>query len=178
MVLVFKKNLERKPLKTQEEFVEQLKNTNNKIVPFGSYSKSRDKMSFKCLICGRTWEARIDHVLYDDSGCPHCKISKGERKVEQYLKNNNMKYHKQHTFEDCKDISYLPFDFYLPDHNMCIEYDGEQHVRPAFGEKSFYKTILHDGMKNNYCKWNNINLIRIPHTDFDKIEIILDKFIK
>ena len=172
------KKLERQVSKTQSEFVEQLKNTNNKIIPLGSYTKGRDKMIFKCLICGKTWKARIDHVLYGESGCPHCRISKGEQKVEQYLKNYNIKYYKQYTFEDCKDTSYLPFDFYLPDYNICIEYDGEQHIRPAFGEKSFYKTILHDGMKNNYCKWNNINLIRIPHTDFDKIEIILNKFIK
>lgn len=172
------KKLERKPLKTQEEFVEQLKNINDKIIPFGTYTKGRDKMIFKCLICEKTWEARIDHVLQGESGCPHCRISKGEQKVEQYLKNNNIEYNKQYIFKDCKDKLYLPFDFYLPNHNICIEYDGEQHVRPAFGEKAFYKTVLHDGMKNNYCKWNNINLIRIPHTDFDNIEIILDKFIK
>lgn len=172
------KSLERKPLKSQEEFIEQLKNTNENIIPLGTYTKGRDKMIFKCLICQKTWKARIDHVLLGDSGCPHCNISKGEQRVEQYLKENKIEYNKQHTFKDCKDILCLPFDFYLPNYNTCIEYDGEQHVRPAFGEKSFYKTLLHDAMKNNYCKWNNINLIRIPHTDFDKIESILNKFIK
>lgn len=87
----------------------------------------------------KTWEARINHVMYGDSGCPHCKTSKGERRVEQYLKENNIEYNKQYKFKDCKDIRCLPFDFYLPNHNTCIEYDGEQHVRPAFGEDSFIK---------------------------------------
>lgn len=171
------KNLERKPLKSQEKFVEQLKKTNNNIIPLGKYTKGKDKMIFKCLICKKTWEARTNHVMHGDSGCPHCKTSKGERRVEQYLKENNIEYNKQYKFKDCKDIRCLPFDFYLPNHNTCIEYDGEQYVKPAFGEDSFYKTLLHDAMKNNYCKWNNINLIRIPYTDFDKIETILNKFI-
>ncbi len=172
------KNLERKPLKTQEEFVEQLKKTNDNIIPLGTYTRGKDKMTFKCLICQKTWESRTEHVVFGDSGCPHCKTSKGEQRVERYLSENKIDYNKQHIFKDCKDKSYLPFDFYLPNYNTCIEYDGEQHIRPAFGEERFYKTVLHDTMKNNYCRLNNINLIRIPHTDFDKIEAILNKFIK
>lgn len=171
------KNLERKPLKTQEEFIEQLKNVNDNIIPLGTYTKFSDKMEFNCLVCGNSWKAKISHVILGESGCPHCKISKGEQKVENYLKNNNIKYIKQYTFNDCRDKLPLPFDFYLPCFNICIEYDGEQHVRPAFGEKSFLKTIAHDEIKNNYCKSNNIKLIRIPHTDFNNVEIILDKFI-
>lgn len=172
------KMIERSPKKTQDEFINELMKINDKIIPLGVYTKGTDKMNFKCSICGNIWKAKIGHVLLGESGCPHCRKSKGEQRVERYLKNNNIEYITQYTFEDCKDISYLPFDFYLPKYNVCIEYDGEQHTRPAFGEKSFVKTILHDGMKNNYCKWNNINLIRIPHTDFNKIEIILNKLVE
>lgn len=172
------KNLERKPLKSQEEFIKQLNMVNDKIIPLDTYIKGRNKMNFKCLICGKTWSTRVDHILFDKSGCPYCKKSKGEQRVEQYLIEHNINYDKQHRFSDCKDKRGLPFDFYLPDYNSCIEFDGEQHERPAYGEKSFLQTILHDAMKNNYCKWNNINLIRISHTDFDNIEIILDNFIK
>lgn len=167
----------RQPKKTQEEFIKELKKINNKIIPLDIYTKGRDKMNFKCLICNTIWNSRIDHILHGDSGCPHCNISKGENKIKNFLIENNIKYMQQYRFDDCKDINHLPFDFYLPDYNTCIEFDGEQHVRPAFGEASFYKTVLHDGMKNNYCKWNNINLIRIPHTNFDNIEKILYKFI-
>lgn len=30
----------------------------------------------------------------------------------------------QHKFKNCRDIRPLPFDFYLPKLNTCIEYDG------------------------------------------------------
>lgn len=167
----------REPKKTQEQFIEELKKTNNKIIPLDTYTKGSDKMDFKCLICDTVWNSRIDHILHGDSGCLHCNISKGENKIKNFLLNNNIEYIQQYKFDDCRDILPLPFDFYLPKYNTCIEFDGEQHIRPAFGERSFYRTVLHDGMKNNYCKWNNINLIRIPHTDFDNIEKILYKFI-
>lgn len=172
------KQIERQPKKTQEQFIQELNKVCTTIIPLGEYTKGYDKIEFKCTVCNNKWKARIDHVLYGDSGCPYCKKSKGEQKIENFLKKNHIQYIHQYRFDDCKDILPLPFDFYLPDCNTCIEFDGEQHMRPAFGEKTFYKTVLHDKMKDNYCKWNNINLIRIPHTDFNNIEMILDQFIK
>jgi len=64
----------------------------------------------------------------------------------------------------------LPFDFYLPEVNTCIEYDGEQHYKPyRFSQDEKYikkleKTKQHDLIKNLYCKENGIRLIRIPYT--------------
>ena len=172
------KMVERKPTMTQEDFLEKLKMITDTIVPLDTYVKNSEKMKFKCLVCGKIWTTQTGHVLHGESGCPYCRVSNGEKKVEKFLLDNRINYIKEAKFEDCKDKLCLPFDFYLPDYNVCIEYDGEQHVRPAFGEKPFIMTVLHDAMKNNYCKWNNINLIRIPHTDFDNIEVILTEFIK
>lgn len=58
-----------------------------------------------------------------------------------------------------------------------IEYDGEQHYWAVFGEKSFQNTLKHDEIKNNYCKENNIPLLRIPYWEKDNIEVIIDNFI-
>lgn len=69
----------------------------------------------------------------------------------------------------------LPFDFYLPELNICIEYDGEQHFKENrhFGGKEYLeKTKYHDQIKNEYCKNNNIKLIRIKYCDNIKEKLL------
>lgn len=107
--------------------------------------------------------------------CDRCnqKTSVGEVAIINILDKYNIDYIFQKRFKDCKDKKPLPFDFYLPEYNTCIEFDGQGHFEPAFGNKSFFSTILHDGMKNNYCLWNNIRLIRIPYWEGHNIEEIL-----
>lgn len=91
--------------------------------------------------------------------------------IKKWLDSHNVKYVVQKRFKGCKDKRTLPFDFYLPERNTCIEYDGEQHYRPVrFGgisvddsDKRFEYVKYHDEIKNNYCKSNNIKLIRIPY---------------
>lgn len=80
-----------------------------------------------------------------------------------------------------KDIKTLPFDFYLPKYNCCIEYDGQQHFKPngfSSGYEYFVKTVEHDRMKDQYCKDNNILLIRIRYDENAEIENILSNILK
>ena len=107
-------------------------------------------------------------------GCIFCGESKGERKVRFFLKNYNINYEKEKRFDDCKYKKSLPFDFYLPQYNLCIEYDGEQHFTPkTFGGKiskeKLYKQFKlcqkRDAIKNNYCKQKGINLLRIKYNE-------------
>jgi len=75
----------------------------------------------------------------------------------------------------------LPFDFHLPEYNIYIEYDGEQHFKRYKFEKddnNLNIRKLRDQIKTDYCKNNNIKLIRIKYTDFKKIESILNKNFK
>ena len=77
-----------------------------------------------------------------------------------------------------KKIKPLPFDFYLPNYNICIEYDGEQHFKPIKyfgGQKAFQSQQQKDEIKNKYCQDNKIKLIRISYMDYDNIEKILNK---
>ena len=108
--------------------------------------------------------------------CPSCGNNyKGEIKVKKILDSYNIVSIQQYKFKDCKDIRELPFDFYLPDYDVLIEYDGIQHfdIERAFKKDKFWDTVIHDAMKNSYCKDNNIKLIRIPYWEFDNIENIL-----
>ncbi|WP_404303528.1 hypothetical protein [Paenibacillus sp. DP01] len=89
----------------------------------------------------------------------------------------------QKRFEGCRNKLPLPFDFtvYSRVGAVAIEYDGEQHTRPvdfagkgmAYAQRLFAETQRNDRIKTDYCLANGIPLIRINHTEFDRIEEIL-----
>lgn len=129
---------------------------------------------FKCK-CGNNTEASIGNVLRGHTlSCGCKKSSKWEEFIAKCLDSMNINFIQQYTFADCLNIQKnhaLPFDFYLPDYNIAIEYDGEQHVKPIDmygGEEKFKIQKRNDGIKDNYCLSNGINLIRIPHTYKEK----------
>ena len=118
------------------------------------------------------------------SGCPQCQKSKGENEVKRFLNQNNIEYASQMEFPKMPRIRRrLSFDFYLPDFNLCIEYNGHQHYRPVnFGgisdkkaQKKYDAQIHRDQIKRDFCNKNNIKLIEIPYWNFDNIEEILER---
>ena len=171
--------------KTLESFQQELneKNLNIKILMFNNYSD----IDVECSKCGYQWNTYGTNLL-GGHACPICKASTGERKVEWFLKKYKYKYIAQYSYNNCRDILPLPFDFYLPEYNILIEIDGEQHYRPiSFGCKdkdkildNFYKQLNHDKIKNEYCKRNNIPLIRIPYYEIqdDNLEYFLFDMLK
>ena len=107
---------------------------------------------------------QIPHSHLKGSGCPQCNESKGEQKIKEFLEKYNIIFFKQYKFDDCKNIKILKFDFYIPLLNLCIEFDGLQHFKPIeyFGGINTYEKIkINDNIKNDYCKNNNIKLLRI-----------------
>ena len=94
-------------------------------------------------------------------------------KIANILKELNINFYSEYRFKDCKDIRPLSFDFYLPDYNLCIEYDGEQHnkIIKYWGDSDGLKDRQKkDNIKNDFCKKNNIKLIRISYLEKDKID--------
>lgn len=154
-----------------------------------------DGLIYIKYICKKHPEAGIQKMRKGNmnreniQGCPYCfdtkkfKFSKGEKRVKEVLENLDIKYLPQYTFDDCRDINILPFDFYLYNLNVCIEYDGEHHFYPVTfngisleeAEEKYLITIKHDKIKNEYCKKHNIKLIRISYYDFKNIEEIIRK---
>lgn len=125
------------------------------------------KYDIICPIHG-VFNQKLKNHLYQGQGCPRCKDSRGEIEINKWLINNNIIFIPQKRFDDCRDILPLPFDFYLPDYNICIEYDGEQHYRPVNrfgGDDKFLKVKKRDKIKTNYCMINNITLFRIKYDD-------------
>lgn len=158
-----------------------------KILNDGKYS--RPSILFLCE-CGNYFETSISSFRYGKQKCDNCSkiLSKYENKIIKFLNENNIKYEKEKRFKDCRNILPLPFDFYLKHKNILIEVDGEGHYFPCYfnncskkqAEKSYELIKINDNIKNNYCKKNNIELIRIPYWEFDNNNyenILLNKII-
>lgn len=102
-------------------------------------------------------------------------FSKGEKLIWNWLRQHTIEFEFQKRFGDCKDKLPLPFDFYLPKYNLCIEYQGSQHYDPGFyirkkksyeeGMKKYLIQKKHDEIKKNYCIQNNINFLEIKYTE-------------
>lgn len=169
----------RAPL-NQNELINRIAKIDDSIEVVGEYYNTATKTSFRCKKCGNVWEARPNNIL-NGKGCPNCKSSKGEKEVARILDELNVLYKPQFKFHDCKDELPLPFDFYLTDYNICIEYDGGQHYKPCtFGGISkerarvnFELAKKHDRIKDIYCKQHNIKLVRIPYWEYKNIRNIL-----
>lgn len=106
-----------------------------------------------------------------------CIKSAGETKIKSILNELNIYFETQKSFETCRfeDTKALAkFDFYLPEYNCLIEYDGEQHFLSKqsgwSNDIQLAYTKNHDNFKNQWCYQNNIRLIRIPYTDFNQID--------
>ncbi len=144
------------------------------------YISTKDKILID-FDCGHKPNWISPNALKNNIGCPVCSESKGEKVIRLYLEKNNIDFIQEYKFDDCKHKRSLPFDFYIPSLNLCIEFDGIQHfeVFDHFGGENVFKnTQKRDKIKTDYCKNNNIRLIRIPYWELDEIEEILDKSIK
>ena len=127
----------------------------------------------KCDCGGETCATVSDLVSGCTVSCGCISVSKGELLVSQILEKHNINYIDEHTFDDCRNILPLPFDFYLPDYNVCIEYQGRQHYEPIDyfgGNDTFEQVKMRDDIKKAYCENNNILLLCIPYT-YTKEEI-------
>lgn len=150
---------------------------------------NQDEKNLK-IICPRCHKNILTTSLkhfqqHGGQSCNKCykKESVGERRIRQWLEAHEFTFEQEKWFDDCRDNKPLPFDFYLQDLNTIIEFDGKQH----FEENHFFTHInnfdnsvtsytqYHDQIKDSYCTNNHINLIRIPYTQINNIEKILEE---
>lgn len=121
------------------------------------------KVEIICKKHGSFWQLSKNHIDKENN-CPSCKESKGERLIAELLHEKNISYIREHSFDDCRNIYLLRFDFYLPEHNTWIMFAGRQYFEEDefFGGKEALKSIrINDATKNEYCKEHKINLNKI-----------------
>lgn len=162
---------------TQEEFINRSNQKHNNKYDYSlvNYGHNKNKVKIICPEHGVFEQTPNGHL--SGYGCPFCTSSKGEKIIRNFLIDNNISFKQFHTFNDCKHINKLIFDFYLQDKNLCIEYNGIQHYK----ETNFFYSDLktnqkRDKIKKEYCEKNNINLIVIKY-DEDPIEILKELLI-
>ena len=145
-----------------------------------SYKNSKTKIDVECQKCGNIYKVLFYHFR-DGSRCLCNTISKGEMHIEDYLKELNIEYRREKTFEECKNERQLRFDFYLPVQDLLIEFDGIQHFKPvkAFGGEKYLKDVqINDLIKNEYCFENNKYLLRICYKNLKNVKEILSNYLK
>lgn len=146
-----------------------------------SYQEIKDKLGSHWLCecsCGNKIIASAQGLVQGKTtscGCKYIK-SKGEQKIISLLKQHNIPFIQEKSFENCrfKDTNALArFDFYV-NNQYLIEYDGEQHFDKTnkWNQNGiFQKVQQHDKYKNLWCKEYNIPLIRIPYTYLNQLKI-------
>lgn len=164
---------------TTEQFINSIKEIHGDFYDYSkvNYINSKTKVDIICPKHGTFKQTPHEHKM--GYGCQECNITIGERKISVILQKYNIKYDFQKIFDDCIYVNKLKFDFYLPDYNTCIEFDGVQHfeIVEYFGDEySYNKRRQRDKVKEEYCDKNNIFLLRIPY--FDKnIELSIKGFL-
>lgn len=150
------------------------------------YINIHSKINIICSTHGNFKQDLHNHIKHKQ-GCPKCSTSKGEILIKNFLKENNIMFLLQYKFDGCINPNTnqkLRFDFYLPDYNLCIEFDGEQHFNPMRfldkkrAEKKLKQIKYRDTIKNNFCKNNSIKLLRIDYKKIKQTNKILEKYFK
>ncbi len=141
------------------------------------FKSNKDKIEITCKEHGIFLQKINAHL--SGQGCPNCNESKGEKFIKKYLLENDISFIQQYKFKDCKDKQLLPFDFYLTDLNICIEFNGRQHYEPISyfgGIDSFKSQIKRDNIKKKYCVDNIIYFFIIKYDE--NIKYRLDEILK
>ena len=145
------------------------------LTPISYVGQTKDRKALwlcKCK-CGNEIIISASNLKTGNSkSCGCLKESAGEMKIREILEQQNIKFETQKTFETCRFIStnaLARFDFYLPEYHILIEYDGIQHFIQRNNWEKLEDVQKRDNYKTQWCKENNISLIRIPYTDYIKL---------
>lgn len=169
---------------TKEDFIKKAELIHKGVYDYSNvnYINSKIKIEIICKKHGSWLQMPYNHLL--GKGCSVCVElfnSKGQKLVEKFFKTHYINFKRQKTFDDCRNPytnAKLRFDFYIPKHNICVEYDGQQHFKPVSmwgGKIGLLETQNRDAIKNKYCKEKNIPLIRISYKEnvFEKLSSLL-----
>lgn len=150
----------------------------------GEFNYQNTYLILKCNIHNHIWDTtRLGIFLkHDGKYCMYCSktssISFTESFLYSILNNYYQNIIRQYKLIINNKIFHL--DFYIPELNTIIEYDGEQHTswvkyfHPAY--QNFVNQVNRDRCLEQYCKENNIKLLRISYKDNNRIPEIIKIF--
>jgi hypothetical protein len=167
-----------KKLLSTEEFIIRSKKIHGDKYDYSKviYTGISNKVEIICSKHGSFFQEPNVHINMK-CNCPECNVSKGEEQIAIFLNQNNINYIFQYQVRI--NDSYHYYDFYLPDHNIIIEFNGMQHYKPIKffgGQEAFDYLQVRDKIKKQYCLENQLKLVIIRYDD--NVEEILNKLWK
>ena len=155
---------------SNEEWIERAKKIHSGKYSYDlcEYDGYYKKVIITCPIHGNFRQLAYNHL--QGKGCPKCRRSKMEIEIEEFLKENNIKYISQYKDKFLiNGKSRLSLDFYLPDYNIAIECQGAQHfLGNTFYSKNINEIIERDLTKKQLCEKNGIKILY--YTTFEDFE--------
>lgn len=166
-------------LLTYERFINSATKIHGNDCDFSYISESdvkncNSRAKIICNICYMEWHPQIRIILYNKSGCPNCKASKGERECMRVLESINIKFEREIK------INALPTRFYdfKFNHNgigWILEYDGIQHFEFVSlyhncDIEKFYEHQRIDKLKTEMAIREGYYVIHIDYTQFSNIQ--------
>ena len=174
-----RKNSAEKLTKSHAKFIMEAADVNKNVEILSEYKGRKEQVECKCKNCGNVWHKSAEAILRG-TGCPFCSMSKGEQIISDYLSERNIEYVYEQKFDGLVGLGNgnLSYDFYLPEYNLLIEYQGQFHDGSTTGSCDpilLAKQQEHDRRKKEYAKEHDIELLEIWHYDYDNIKSILYK---
>lgn len=150
-----------------------------------NYINSYTKVIITCPIHGDFKQTPSSHL--SGRGCPKCNKSRGEVFVAKVLQNLDLQYIEQYkipvidqSFTSRKE---LEVNFYVPNLNLIIEYNGIQHYIPQehFGGILKFETYQQprDQYVQEFCQKHAIHLLTISYkyTDYESINNYIKNYV-
>ena len=133
------------------------------------YNGDKEDVTITCPIHGDFLQTPHNHKA--GCGCPKCNQSHLEAETMLLLEQNNITYEPQMKFPWLRSNKNWPMklDFYLPEHNIAIECQGNQHYMEE--ESGYYtKELLHqiqerDRLKLKLCEEHGIQIYYIKYDE-------------
>lgn len=167
--------------RTPQDFVKEVYDlTGDEYTPLGDFVNVESKLLMRHNECGNEWMVAPSKFI-NNRRCPNCIFSQGETVISEALDSMYCNYLKEYKFDDCRHERELRFDFAVIENDkviLLIEYDGIQHFKVTGGwgtEEQLRITKLRDEIKNEYCKKNDIPLIRIPYWEKENAKGIISQ---
>ena len=148
-------------------------------------SNKFNRRMYRCKCdCGNETIVQSSCLLNGHTSSCGCLISYYNMYIDKWLTSKRIAHIPEYPIV-VDNVRYR-FDFYLPDYNLFIEYDGEQHYHTTryhgddveANQSVLKKTQEHDKIKNQYCIDNNIDLLRIPYWEKENIETIISNHLQ
>ena len=142
------------------------------------YKGNDEKVVITCLKHGDFPITPHNHKA--GCGCQKCKQSHLEEQTRLWLEKNNVVFEPQKTFPWLKNKREMPLDFYLPEYNIAIECQGEQHYltedKGYFTKDILYSIKQRDAIKQALCRQHGIPIYYIRYDE--NIEERISRIIK